>query len=355
LGSGTVSDPFVVAALWVGCGAFAASFSILVAVALMRARLVRRTAREQRLAEQWNPLIAQCAEAVPPHLPPIADRDAERVLMLWTHAQEVLRGEAQQNLVELARRCGFRAHVERLLRAGRPRQELLALVVLGHLRSRSRIPLLERLVVEASSLVSLTAAHALLRIDESRGIACLVAAAARREDWALAQIVAILKDADPARVGMHLVAAIRGERRSPTTGPGLAQLVRLHGTAHAEALRPAVLEVLNAPADAEVLAAALGALWHPADVLHVRAHLSHPDWVVRVAAAHALKRLGEREDLPRLSHLLGDGNWWVRHRAAQALCALPGVALEELRQLRGSLTDRYAADALGQALADRAA
>jgi HEAT repeat protein len=175
-------------------------------------------------------------------------------------------------------------------------------------------------------------------------------------------VVAILKDADPARVGMHLMAAIRAERRSPTgekrasaQGPGLAQLLRLHGTAHAEALRPAVLEVLNAPADAEVLAAALGALWHPVDVAHVRAHLEHPDWVVRVAAAHALRRLGEREDLPRLSRLLADGNWWVRHRAAQALCALPGVALEELRQLRGSLTDRYAADALAQALADRAA
>jgi HEAT repeat protein len=59
-----------------------------------------------------------------------------------------------------------------------------------------------------------------------------------------------------------------------------------------------------------------------------------------------------REDLPRLAVLLADANWWVRHRAAQALCALPGVRREEIRALAASLADRFAADALNQALAD---
>ena len=320
----------------------------------MRARLVRRTDRQQRLAALWNPLIAECAERVPEKLPTLKARDAEAVLILWTHAQEVLRGDAQNNLVELARRCGFRAHVERLLRSGRPRHELLALVVLGHLKSRSRIELLERLVIEASSLVSLTAAHALLRIDESRGIARLIAAAARRDDWAIGQVAAVLKDADPARVAVHLAAAIRSERREPGPGPGLAQLLRLHGTAQAESMRPAVLEVLRNASDAEVLAAALATLWHPTDADRARERLRHAEWIVRVAAAHALRRLGAREDLPRLALLLTDANWWVRHRAAQALCALPGVPREEISALVASLADPFAADALRQALADLA-
>src|SRR3954454_10120862 len=95
LGFGPVSDPFVVAALWTGCGAFATSFGLLLTIAIFRRQLLRRTARESRIDELWNPLIAQCAEAVPERLPPIAARDVEKVLILWTHAQEVLRGEAQ--------------------------------------------------------------------------------------------------------------------------------------------------------------------------------------------------------------------------------------------------------------------
>ena len=351
---GTVSDPFVAAALWTACGAFATSLSILVAIALMRWRLLRRLAREARLASTWNPLIAECAERVPERIPQVAVRDAEPVLTLWTRAQETLRGDARGNLVQLASRAGLPEHAERLLRSGRPREELLAIVVFGHLRDIKKVRLFERWIGEASSLPSLAAGHALLRIDQSRGVARLLAAAARRDDWSVAQVAAILKDADPARVAVHLAAAIRGGLREPGGAPGLARLVRMHGMAHAESMRPAIIDVLALAADAEVLAAALATLWHPADAERARERLVHPDWVVRVAAVHAMRRLGVREDLPRLALLLTDRHWWVRHRAAQALCALPGVRREEVRALAASLADRFAADALNHALADQA-
>jgi HEAT repeat protein len=351
---GTVSDPLVAAALWTGCGAFATSLSLLAAIAVMRWRLLRRLAREARLAARWNPLIAECAERAPERVPAVAARDAETGLMLWARAQETLRGDARRYLVQLATRSGLDRHAERLLRSRRPSRRLLAIVVFGHLGDAGKMPLLDELVSGAGSLASLTAAHAMLRIDESRGVARLLAAAPRRDDWPIGQVAAILRDADPARVAVHLVAAIRTELRDPGDGPGLAQLVRLHGTAHAESMRPAVLEVLAHASDTEALAAALGALWHPADAERARAHLAHPEWIVRVAAAHALRRVGAREDLPRLARLLADGNWWVRHRAAQAICALPGVPLEEIRALVASVGDRFAADALVQAMADRA-
>jgi HEAT repeat protein len=355
LAFGTISDPFVAAALWTACGTFATSLLLLVAIAAMRWRLLRRLAREARLDARWNPLIAECAERVPERVPGLAARDAEAVLLLWTRAQETLRGDAQRNLVELAARGGLVAQAERLLRSRTPRQELLAIVVFGHLRDRGKLPFLEGRVGDAGSLVSLSAAHALLRIDESRGVARLLSAAARRDDWAIGQVAAILMDADPARVAVHLAAAIRTERQAPGPGPGLAQLLRLHTTAHAESLRPAILEVLRHAMDAEVLAAALATLWHPADAGCARERLEHPAWIVRVEAAQALHRLGAREDLPRLARLLSDGNWWVRRRAAEALCSLPGVPAEEVRALGASLADRFAADALAQALADRAA
>lgn len=352
---GTVSDPFVAAALWSAVGALGTSLLLLATIGVIRWRLLSRLAREARLGKRWNPLIAECAERVPERLPRVVERDAMTVLLLWTQAQETLRGDAQRNLNALAMRVGLAAHAERLLRSGNARDELLAIVVFGHLRDRGKVELLERLVTDGGPLASLAAAHALLRVDQSRGIASLLAAAARRDDWAVGQVAAILMDADPARVAVHLAAAIRAERRAPGEGPGLPQLLRLHGTAKAEEMRATIQEVLALAADPEALSAALAALWHPADADRARERLEHPEWIVRLAAAQALQRLGAREDLPRLARMLTDGNWWVRRRAAQALCALPGVSTKELHGLAASLADRFGGDALTQALADLAA
>ena len=125
---GTVSDPLLAAALWTGCGALAATAALLLAVVVMRLRLMRRLGREQRSAEQWNPLLAECAERVPAVLPPLTAGDTESFMVLWCRAQESLRGEAQDHLREMARRLGIEAAAQRMLASGVLREELLALV-----------------------------------------------------------------------------------------------------------------------------------------------------------------------------------------------------------------------------------
>ena len=112
-------------------------------------------------------------------------------------------------------------------------------------------------------------------------------------------------------------------------------------------------ELPEADADAEPLAAALAALSHPHDAPHARGFLGHADWRVRAAAARALRRIGSSEDFARLCAALGDPNWWVRYRAAQAVCELRGLDATELRALPDRLTDAFAADMLRQALAER--
>jgi HEAT repeat protein len=82
--------------------------------------------------------------------------------------------------------------------------------------------------------------------------------------------------------------------------------------------------------------------------------LAHPDWQVRVLAAKALGRIGDRSDVDRLVALLADREWWVRYRAAEALLELPALTRADLEALRASLTDRFAADMLSQAMAESA-
>lgn len=351
MGSATASDPLLAAALWTACGALAATALLLSAIAVIRWRLLRRLARERVAAAQWNPLLAQCAEGVPDALPPLRARDAEFFVILWCRAQESLRGEAQEHLREMALRLDAGRHMHRLLRSRKLRLKLLALVALGHMRDRAVMPLLESLIPTAPSLVSLTAAQALMRIDVVVGLPQIVVAAARRDDWPLARVVSMLKECDAELVGPIVAAAIANEaRREPQEGEGLARLLRLHVAAHAETVRYAVLAVLESAPSPEALAAALGALSHPQDAAHARRLVRHDDWIVRLAAVRALGRIGGREDSAALLRALADPAWWVRYRAAQAMLALPGGA-DALRALPAELGDRFAGDIVRQVLA----
>ena len=72
-----------------------------------------------------------------------------------------------------------------------------------------------------------------------------------------------------------------------------------------------------------------------------------------MAAARALGRLGAPEDRELLVEMLGDPHWWVRYHAGQALVAMPFGKLDDLTKIRTALTDRFAADMLGQVIAER--
>jgi HEAT repeat protein len=69
-------------------------------------------------------------------------------------------------------------------------------------------------------------------------------------------------------------------------------------------------------------------------------------------AAKALGRIGEQRDTEKLIQLLGDSQWWVRYRAAQALAKLPWINQESLERIQAEQTDRFAEDILEQVMAE---
>lgn len=351
----TFSDPLLKFALVSSVVALATTGILTLGVTAARLRLLYRLRIERALTARWNPLIAECAERVPQTLPPLVAREFEGFLVLWCRALESLRGHAQDNLRDMAKRLGVEARLQQLLASPKLELQLLAVVCLGHLHDRDAIPLLLQMVREAPSVVSLNAARALMRIDPSIAMPHLLEATATRQDWALAHIVPTFAEVDPAQVSPILATAISTELYKEGRGihsGGVARLLRLHVAAHGAALRPALLEVLGASENPSTLVAALAALSHPEDVEHARRLVKHVQWPVRAAAARALGRIGNAEDFGRLREALGDASWWVRYRAARALCALPGVAPTELHDLARTIPDRFAADMLRQALAE---
>ncbi|WP_305823034.1 HEAT repeat domain-containing protein [Massilia brevitalea] len=184
--------------------------------------------------------------------------------------------------------------------------------------------------------VSLTALWALVRIDPQAAADYMVPLFIAREDWALSLAAGILQQA--------------GEPAGAALARHLPQLDAAHLP---RGLR--IAEALHVTLPAGLLAGALRSEAMPVVIAEVRALLAHEDWQVRVQAARALGRVGERSDAARLAALLGDAQWWVRYRAAQALLELPALSRADLEALRASLTDRFAADMLGQAMAESGA
>jgi HEAT repeat protein len=314
----------------------------------MRMVLRRRQRSDARALGRWRPLLnAAIVGEMPDTLPPLGRNERLPFLRLWAHLQGSLRGEANEALNEVARRLGIDAYARMLLVRGNRPARLLSALVLGHLHDRDAWPALLRMAGQTDNTVSLTALWALVRVDPQAASDYMVPLFIAREEWALSLAAGILQQAaEPAAVALTRLLPQLGEDKLP-------RALRIAEALHL-ALPAAVLTTALASGAMPVVIAGLRGVRTPETLPEVRALLAHDDWQVRVQAARALGRVGERDDAERLVQLLGDREWWVRYRAAEALLELPALSRADLEALRASLTDRFAADMLSQAMAESA-
>ena len=343
------SDLGVSVALGVSAAALASAVLLLVTIATLRAlrrwhvwHLARREGawREALHVAMDDPSAAR--------LPAISALDRADFLALWNRIQESVRGVAADNLGQLLRTHGLDTRALGMLRHGTLRQRLIAITALGHLREERAWNDLATMAHEPGPVTSFAAARALLRIDARRALENLGTAIATREDWPLARIGTLFQELGPAVV----TPALMGLMRAPPAG-GIERLVRLARFGHRPMVAPIVREWLSEGTDPAVIAAALDYVEDEEDVPWARGAARHVEWRVRMAAARALGRVGDSRQLAALLELLRDPVWWVRYHAAQSLVRLHGLTPHELESLRQKARDAYAADMLGQALAER--
>jgi len=340
------TDTILAVAYWTGMGALALTLLLGAQIVRLRVALRRRERREARALARWRPVLnATIVGETPDVLPQLAAAERPHFIKLWVHLQASLRGDASLALNAVARRLGV-VHDARAMLAHGPRTErLLATLLLGHLRDRKSWDALRGLAGSPDVTLSLSALWALVRIDPHAAAAYLTPLFVERDDWAMSYVAGILKEASAPVAGVlaDLVASLPPER--------LPRALRI-----AEALRIGLPDELLAGAldagDIALVTAALRVVATPGLLPRVRALLAHPHWEVRVLAAKALGHVGDRTDVDRLAGLLGDREWWVRYRAAQALAELPWLDRAGLDALHASLSDRFAADILAQVIAE---
>lgn len=340
------SDPFVRAAFWVGSAAFGATLLISLQIVFLRVGLRRRERLGASTVGKWRPVITAAAAGVPPtSLPPLQRDEYVAFIKLWLHFHVSLRGNAAEALNALARSLGCARIARGMLESGDRSQQLLAILVLGRLRDADAYPLLRRFSSHRARTLSMHASWALVQIDPARAAEGMAPDLITDGEWPVREVVTVLQQARSECEPVLLAMAARG---APAHLPRLLQVIEGLRIALPASLAASLLD----DKDPEILISVLRCIGDPAVRGGVLPLLQHGDWRIRLQAARTLGRIGRRDDLPALTGLLNDSQWWVRYRTAQAIAGLPFLAPGELEAVADNTGDRYASDILRQVMAE---
>jgi HEAT repeat protein len=331
----------------VALAALASALLLLASIVLLRTlrrwRAWRLAAQEGRWREAMHLALEDPAAA---RLPVVGALELPAFAVLFNHLQESLKGEAADNLAKLLRNHQFNDRMLAMLGRRSLRLRLVAITALGHLREERAWEALVALSKDPGPVLSFAAARALLRIDARQALELLTPALVQRGDWSLARIGSIFQELGPAVVTPPLVNMLVSRPRE-----GLERVVKLARFGHRHRVAPIVRGWLSASDEPEVIVAALNYVEDAEDLRWAKGAARHAEWTVRMAAAKALGRIGQREELVTLLALLRDPVWWVRYHAAQSLTHLHGLQDHEVEALRQDARDAYASDMLAQAMA----
>jgi HEAT repeat protein len=341
--------PIVEFAFWLGLAVAAMTLVMLIVTLSMRRLSQRREANHARAVALWRPFITAEPPSAEVVLPALTAGNRSGFIRVWNEVHEPLRGRSTENLARIARTVGLEQELYQALRAKGFHDRVVALIALGHVSSQDSFSLLARYLDDTSPIMSLCAARALMQIDPQQAIPMLVPRIMRRADWSQGSIAAILAESDGALLAAPLAAATR--QAALAVAP---RMIRFLAGVSAAAAAPIIREFLRSSTDEPLISTCLLVISDREGLDCVRPILSHHRWHIRMQAAVTLGRLGAPGDEQQLISMLGDQQWWVRYRAAQALLHLEFIGSERLRAIQAAQSDPYAQDIITQVLAERA-
>ncbi len=340
-------DSQIAFAIWVGLAVTVASVLLLVAVLVIRQLAQRRERNHLRAVTFWRGVLVEAMQVVPGRAPALPAGDMTGFVEAWNELHDAPGAADSPGMLAVAEQVDLAPKLERMVEHGRFHDRVMAIIALGYLRSASSFDRLAGLIDDASPIVSISAARALMRIDPQRAVQQVVPQIVSRHDWVDGGIAQMLNEAGPEAVKDELgAAALRANDEVAS------RLVRFLAGVSPEAAAPVIGRILAEPHDEHLVSTCLQVLADVRDLDKARPLLTHDRWHVRMHASAAIGRLGGADDAEALLPLLADPQWWVRYRTAQALQHL--LAAERLTQVRDAQQDRYARDILTQVMAERA-
>ena len=297
----------------------ALAISILIGLVAHRGWANRRADVRRREREHYIDLLKARAErSVGSPVGPAGDVLAD----LTVEILDLVRGDEKARFAERVAQAGVAETLRARLRRGDRRKRILAAAALANFGDQATRAALIEALDDRSRGVRMTAAHS-LAID---GHALPPKEMIRRlgigeREMSLLSVLLLVEMArsDAGNVRSLLSDAAAAPAVKVATADALALCDDFAAVPIIAAL------IMGADPRASELPRYLGALAefeHPAGSAAVLHSLQSPSAKVRAAAARAAGRIGIESALDRLECLLGDGDWWVRFQAAQALLRL---------------------------------
>ena len=344
----TSAHPRVVFAFWLGVVVIAMALLMLLVIIVMRQMVMRRERNRIRAATLWHQVLVDSAQGLSTSPPSLPRSDLPGFVDAWNHVHQTLGNHDDAGLQRVAREVGLEDHLHVAIDHGNFHNRVMSIIALGYVKSRTHFDKLARYLDDRSTIISLSAARALMHIDPARAVTMLVPHIVSRNDWPQGGVAQILHDASPALVSKEL-----SEVTLQANADVAPRLIRFLADVSPTAAAPVIRRILAEPPDDHLVSTCLQVMSDPADLDLIRSLLTHERWHVRMHASAALGRMGEESDEPRLLPLLKDSQWWVRYRAAQALSRLPHMEETGMQRLREAQIDRFACDVLDQVMAER--
>jgi HEAT repeat protein len=278
-------------------------------------------------------------------IPEVASEVVEELL-------ELIRGDNQRRLLEIAREAGMRDWLFRRLRVGRRGHRRMAADLLRFFDDEETTQELERAQEDRDEDVRLTAT---LSLSAIAGMPSHLPILHRFKERMQSRSLRL----------RHIF-----ERLSQTDQD--AALTIALGDFGDDELRPLAIEALGStvgeqiamslvhmahdplPSVRRAVISALGSMALPQVTEAVTAALEDDDWEVRMAGIEAAQRLDMHDLVPRLSSMIEDKVWSVRLRAAETLGKLGDTGAQALTRLAGATDGRsqaLAAAVLGRRVA----
>jgi len=297
----------------------------------------------------WRPILAEMMQTYPENIPKLQHKHHHVFLHEWNKFYFMLRGETTKRLQKLSHQQGLDIIAKKYIQNKNMRKKLLGIVTLGHMQEYSIWGQLIDFIDSEHSILSLTAAQALIDIDNKNALAYLMPHIVKRHDWPIARVAMMLNSADSTQLTSMLAKTI--EEASTEDIPHILKFLS------SSCFDPAISKIcddLSDSDDNQIISACIKIAKDEHGLILARKHADNSEWYIRLHVATVLGRMGLQEDVDVLIKLMSDTEWWVRYRSAQSLAQMPFIHAADLKQIYDKLQDRYARDILQQVISEQA-